>query len=265
VSRRDGGAIRLAREAGRAAGRAGAARCLLLDVDGTLAPIAATPDRARVPDSTLAALRQLLRQDWTVIVVSGRDRAEIRRLIPLRGIRAVGSHGFDRPRGGPVDAGVRRRLQRLGRAATALRPERWGARLERKPGGLAFHDRGLAGRRLRAWRERLRAFLATQDLRGLAILGGRRVTEIRPSGIHKGLAADTVPAVRAAIRRSRFDASLIAVGDDRSDEDLFQAIDGHGLTVRVGRPGIRTSALRRLPSPSAVRRFLRLLSATDGR
>ena len=59
---------------------------------------------------------------------------------------------------------------------------------------------------------------------------------------------------RASARRR--DESLVAIGDDRTDEDLFRAVGKRGLTVRVGRPGVRTAAEARLPSPAAVRRFL---------
>ena len=69
-------------------------------------------------------------------------------------------------------------------------------------------------------------------------------------------AARVVSAIIAGGPRPRHDASLVALGDDRTDEDLFRALEGKGLTVRVGRPGRDTRAVPRLPSPMAVRRFL---------
>ncbi len=59
------------------------------------------------------------------------------------------------------------------------------------------------------------------------------------------------------------DASLVGVGDDRTDEDLFRALRGRGLAVRVGRPGLRSAARCRLSSPVAVQRFLAELARAD--
>ena len=46
------------------------------------------------------------------------------------------------------------------------------------------------------------------------------------------------------------------MGDDRTDEDLFLAVRGRGLSVLVGRSRRATLAEERLPSPLAVQRFL---------
>jgi trehalose-phosphatase len=131
-----------------------------------------------------------------------------------------------------------------------------GARLEVKPAGIAFHDRKVPARALAELRRRIRHFLASQDLEGIDVLRGRRVVELRPAGHHKGMVVGSLPLPRGSDRR---DASLVALGDDRTDEDLFRAIRGRGLAVRVGRPGKRTLARRRLASPKAVQRFLRAL------
>ena len=80
--------------------------------------------------------------------------------------------------------------------------------------------------------------------------------ELRPVGVHKGRVAETMPGFRGKPPR---DDSLIAIGDDRTDEDLFGAVDGSGMTIRVGRPGKRSLAANRLASPHAVGRFLRAL------
>ena len=69
----------------------------------------------------------------------------------------------------------------------------------------------------------------------------------------RGESASGCPRRRGAPRR---DASLVAIGDDRTDEDLFRELAGRGLTIRIGRPGIVTAADHRLASPAAVLRFL---------
>ena len=185
---------RLAVRVARAAAARGALRVLLLDLDGTLAPIAPSPEQARVPRDTLAALRRLVGCGWTVAVVSGRPASQVRRLVPVRGTHVFGSHGmegsWDAATGvGQVEPRTRRRLGALARDARRLAAGTAGAHIERKPAGIAFHDRRVPPGRLGAWRQRLRAWLADEDLDGLEVLRGRRVVELRVLGINKGIVA----------------------------------------------------------------------------
>ncbi len=252
-------AVALAARVARAARRPGAARTLLLDLDGTLAPLAPRPELARVPPATLEALRRLVAHGWRIGVVSGRPAAQVRAMVPLRGVRAFGSHGLEgswagRGPGRAVPQELRRRLAALARSAERLAGGTPGAWVERKPAGIAIHDRNVAPARVAEWRRRRSRWLALQELDGLERLGGKRVLELRPRGVHKGLAVKGVGLPR------RPDASLVAVGDDRTDEDLFRAVGGRGLAVRVGRAGVKTLARHRLASPRAVRRFLERLA-----
>ncbi len=256
-----GSATALAGEVARAALRPGAVRTLLLDLDGTLAGIEATPRKVRVPHATLCALRALVGRGWLVAIVSGRPALDVRRVVRLPGLLVFGSHGAEsgsgiRPRVGWLQ---RTRLRALSERARRLARDVPGAQVEEKPAGLAIHDRNVAARDLGAWRRSVRALLASSDLAGLEVLSGHRLTEVRVRGHHKGrVVRQLVPECRPA----RCDASLVAIGDDRTDEDLFAAVQPRGLAVRVGPPGVRTRAIRRLPSPGAVSRFLCALAAS---
>jgi trehalose-phosphatase len=251
-----GGAQALAALVARAGGRPGAARTLLLDLDGTLAPIAPTPGEARVPDVVRRSLRDLARRGWTPVIVTGRPAGEARRLVGVRGLAVHGSHGAR----GALSRRDSRSLARL--AARARRAARGvpGALVERKSHGLAFHDRGVAPARLRRWRRLVAELLDGADRSSWEIVRGKRVVELRSRGVHKGRVLDRVLGRRRPRRAPGLDASLVAVGDDRTDEDLFAAIRGRGLAVRVGRRVARTHATRRLPSPAAVARFLAALA-----
>src|SRR5262249_19572322 len=68
---------------------------ILLDVDGTLAPIVARPGDARVPPETQAELRRLVQSYALVACVSGRSGADARRVVGVDGITYVGSHGLE--------------------------------------------------------------------------------------------------------------------------------------------------------------------------
>jgi trehalose-phosphatase len=256
----------LADEVGRAAGVRGAARALLLDVDGTLAPIAPTPERAAVPPSTIGAIAELVRLGWTIVLVSGRPAAQVQVMVPVAGVHAFGSHGLEgsfrsRAVGPELPAGLLERLERMRRAATRLVDGFPGVIVERKPAGLAFHDRQLEPGRLEDWRAALADWLAKQDLLGFETIEGKRVLEVRPQGIHKGR---VVRRLKSALGLGEADRSFVAVGDDVTDEDMFREIRGTGLGVRVGQANVATAAQRRLGSPDDVAEFLTALAGYGG-
>lgn len=256
----------LAEEVARAARRPGGCKTLIFDVDGTLAPIAPTPEKARVPQPTLDALRRLVGAGWTVAVVSGRPARQVQTMVPIPGVQVFGSHGLERAgssrRGTTLSAGTARQLSMLVAAARRLASGIRGARVELKPAGIAFHDRQVPDEALPAWRRRVRDFVEEQELGSFEVLLGRRVVELRPRCANKGVVLrHLAPAGRSRL----FDASLVALGDDSTDEDLFRALWGRGLSVRVGREKRLTLATRTLASPAAVRRFLeRLVESSPG-
>ena len=252
----------LATEIAIAARRPGAARTLLLDLDGTLAPIAATPEAAAVPARTLGALSRLVELGWSVGIVSGRPAGEVASMVPVAGVRVFGGHGSEEHAGEALladpSAGADATLSRLAEAARQFASETPGARVEVKRSGIAFHDRQVPHAHLEAWRRRIRELLDGEGLHGFEVLQGRRVVEVRLSGVHKGTVLRRVAKGRDD---GELDASLVAVGDDLTDEDLFKELAGRGLTVIVGQRARATAANRRLSSSAAVRELLEELIA----
>jgi trehalose-phosphatase len=254
----------LADEIAHAARRRGAARALILDLDGTLAPITKRRRDARVPTSVLNALSSLRDDGWRIAIVSGRPVAEVRRMVPLAGVAIFGSHGIERLDARPAPRRLRaiaRRAARIAREATVLFRAFSGVEIERKPFGFAFHHRALDAKARSRFRRRLRTWLARIDTLGLELLHGKRVVEMRPTGMGKGVVARRWSAAR---RARPGDHSLVAIGDDRTDEDLFAALGGRGLTVRVGSPSRSTIAMRRLSGAAAVARLLVTLAESPG-
>jgi trehalose 6-phosphate phosphatase len=198
---------RLAEEAARAA--------ILLDVDGTLAPIVARPEDARVPAATRAVLRGLVSRYGLVACVSGRPGDEARRIVGVDGIRYVGEHGLELA---PEAEAWAARLRTF--AASAPWPAEARKRLT-----LSFHYRTAANE------EAARALLEEVAVRavadGLRPRWGRKVLEVRPP-----LDADKGTAVRQLLAESRLRRALYA-GDDATDLDAFRALDGLEVAVRV--------------------------------
>ncbi|MCC6224487.1 MAG: trehalose-phosphatase [Thermoleophilia bacterium] len=185
---------------------------LVLDVDGTLAPIVARPALATVPPETRTELRRLASRYLLVACVSGRPGAEAERLVGVEGLRYVGNHGLELdPRAGALAV----QLARFREVVNGAWP------VEDKLLSLAFHFRGApneaaAVATLEAVAERARAA-------GLTARFGRRVLEVRPpSEWDKGR------AVRSLIEECGASLALYA-GDDTTDLDAFRALGASGL------------------------------------
>jgi trehalose 6-phosphate synthase/phosphatase len=241
-----------------AVARGAASLCLLLDYDGTLVPIASLPHLARPDDEILELLRRLSARPHTQVhVVSGRSREDLERWFGELPIRLHAEHGFF-SRTAPGEPWLALRLVPLdwkAKVRAVLQDfvhRTAGSFLEEKSVSLAWHyrtvDPELTGERVRELPSRLAGLVRDHDLE---LLAGSKAIEVRLRGIHKGV---VVPRVLAAMPP---DAVIVAVGDDRTDEDLFEALPASALTIHVGSGASR--AAFRLPDTKSVRKFLRSL------
>src|SRR4051812_7687103 len=109
---------------------------VLLDVDGTLAPIVRHADDAHVPEPTRVPLIAIAKRYGLVACVSGRRAAIARRIVSLGSITYVGNHGTEVLRGGTTEPEV------------APEAAAWGRRVRR------FAEQELAGGELHRLRVR---------------------------------------------------------------------------------------------------------------
>ena len=237
---------------------------LLLDYDGTLMPFTATPELAR-PDTALVHLLRSLagRPDTEVHIVSGRGREALEQWIGSLPIWLHAEHGFwSRPPGqaewtpaADIHASWREPVLAILRDITARTP---GSLIEVKAVAIAWHyrmaDLETGARRANELRIHLNQLLSNQPVE---ILAGNRVLEIRPYGVHKG----RILAPMSSEREAR--TTILAIGDDRTDEDLFTSLPPDAVSVKVG-PG-STRARFRLESTSSVRALLQMLAETGVR
>ena len=196
-------------------------------------------------------------------VVSGRGREALdalaRDALP---IWLHAEHGFwsRSPDGSELDPRGRDRRLLAGAGArdpAGHRPRaRPGSLIEVKAVALAWHyrlaDLETGARRANELRLHLNQLLSNQPVE---ILAGNRVLEIRPHGIHKGL--DLPPLPPSELART----TIVAIGDDRTDEDLFAALPPEAISIRVG-PG-NTRARFRLEGVAAVRALLQSLVESE--
>lgn len=236
---------------------------LLLDYDGTLVPIRRRPEDAVPDEELLHLLRRLAGRPRTEVhIVSGRPREVLDEWLGGLPIGLHAEHGLWSRRApdgrwrarGPVPPPWLAEAETIVRRFTERTP---GSRLERKSAGLAWHFREVvpdeSGFQAMELHQHLdRAFVG----RGVQVLRGDMVVEVRPAGVHKGLAAVAIASAAPP------DTLLVACGDDRTDADLFAAVEPEGgLTVAVG--DRLTHGTLALPDSSALRHFLASLLETD--
>ena len=214
---------------------------ILLDIDGTLAPIVDQAADAHVPESTRQLLIAVAGTYGLVACISGRRASEARAMVSIGTITYLGSHGVETLRSGWTEARLdsevadwARRIQEFGRAADTADTRKLRVRLEDKGAIVAFHWRGAPDEH--AARGAVDAIARRAQDAGLRTHWGRKVLEVRPPiPIDKG----------AGVRRLLTEAgdgieAAMYVGDDTTDLDAFRALallaqEGRLLhAVRVG-------------------------------
>jgi trehalose 6-phosphate phosphatase len=228
---------------------------LFLDFDGTLAPIAATPDEVAVPPATFALLERLaLACGGALAIVSGREIEPLDHFLsPLR-LPTAGLHGAQW-RG--ID-GVFHQitldtapLVALTTRLQAFADAHPGVLLERKSMSVALHYR-LAPQAEEAALAELRAAIGphTGDY---TLQAAKMAMEIKPRGATKR------SAIERFMREAPFAGRMpVFAGDDLTDEAGFEAIKAMGgLAIKIG-PG-PTCADVRLDSPEALAKWLAAL------
>jgi len=237
---------------------AGREPLVCLDFDGTLSEIVADPGTATLVDGAAKALERLAAL-CPVAILSGRDSADLRDRVGVRGIWYAGNHGFEliAPDGRyhQNDAAAAA-VPILATAAAELRNlERIpGARVEHKRFAVAVHYRNVAPERVA---EVVAAAHRHGRRHGLRVTNDRKVIELRPN-----LDCDTGMSLRwiAACIHQSGRVVPIYIGDDLTDEDALNAIryTGIGIAVRHDEDGDRpTAAQFTLRNPREVAVFLR--------
>jgi trehalose 6-phosphate phosphatase len=215
---------------------------LLLDFDGSLAPIVVDPVTAAAPVPTLAVLERIVGRLVLVGIVSGRPLDFLARAVPIPGVELVGQYGLERRVDGETEVEPAALPYREAIAAAATEAERrWPDLLVERKGEIAVtvHWRSLGdvGVSVAADVEALGAEL------GLAVHPTRMARELRPP-----LAVDKGTAVRALLRDAPAATRAAFAGDDRGDLPALDALDeleARGRLDRVVRIAVRSTEVPR--------------------
>jgi trehalose 6-phosphate phosphatase len=232
---------------------------ILLDVDGTLLDLAATPREVYVPPALRETLGLLLHKtDGALALVSGRPLADLDMIFAPLQLPAVGGHGAeiratpkgraDRGRAKPMSEKVRRRFATVAAASQ-------GILVEDKGYSIALHYR--LAPEMEAYVHKAVAAISEELPESFELLPGKAVIEIKLAGFDKGT------AVRSLMRRKPFAGRRpVFVGDDTTDEAAFAVLpelDGVGISVGRRVPGVATC----FDAPADVRMWLQQISQVE--
>ncbi|HEX5503449.1 MAG TPA: trehalose-phosphatase [Thermomicrobiales bacterium] len=238
---------------------------LLTDIDGTISPIAPTPEAATVAPGVAATLERLAGRLAVVAAITGRAAADAARLVGAPRLLYVGNHGLEWLRGGRLEvaAAARPYVPRI--AATLAAVERAAGRAGLR--GLVFEDKGVTASihyRLAPDPDRAHDVLEplVRDLAaeaGLRVTEGRRILELRPP-----VPGDKGTALAGVIAAHGL-AGVVFLGDDLTDLDAMAELRRQreagrvaGLNVGVADapPAVRAQADALAPDVAGVAALL---------
>jgi trehalose 6-phosphate synthase/phosphatase len=208
-------------------------RLILLDYDGTLVPIRSMPHRARPDDEVLRLMHRLSGAPGNkVVLISGRDRKTLDEWLGGLDIDMIAGHGAWFKVNGQnwktIDHMDTSWMEQIRPVLEQYVDRTPGSFIEEKDFSLVWHYRKanpqLASIRVAELKDDLTRLLANLDV---GILEGNKVVEVKNESINKGR------AVMRWVKGKRWDF-ILALGDDRTDEDVFRALPKKANTIKVG-------------------------------
>ena len=233
---------------------------VLLDVDGTLLDIAATPREVDVPSQLKKALKKICeRTEGATAFISGRPLADLDRLFAPLKMPAVAGHGAElrvTGKGEPSKYNISIGSDLRGRFA-AFAKMHDGIILEDKGYSLALHYR-LAPQHEAIVREAVAAATARYPASSIEILPGKEVIEVKSAAFNKGT------GIRELMKYPPFRGRRpVFIGDDVTDESGFAVLPefgGFGFSVGRELTGLAGTFAR----PRDVRNWLYRAAGLDG-
>ncbi|WP_088342337.1 bifunctional alpha,alpha-trehalose-phosphate synthase (UDP-forming)/trehalose-phosphatase [Robiginitalea sediminis] len=234
--------------------REAGSRILFLDYDGTLAGFRTDPQKATPDEELYALLDELAQQSRTdFFLISGRDKDTFGRWFSDRRYSMIVEHGVwisEKGREFSMLENVKNTwMDKIRPVLESFVDRTPGSFIEDKNYSLAWHyrntDPDFGQKRASELNTVLTSLIANDDL---SVLNGNKVMEIKSSNVNKGRAAMRM------IGRKPYDF-VFAIGDDWTDEFMFQELPETAVTVKVGR--MKTHAKYYVDGIGAVRELLR--------
>ncbi len=229
-------------------------RILFLDYDGTLAGFRSDPQKASPDEELFDLLDRLHRQSRTdFFLISGRDKDTFSKWFLDKEYAMIVEHGVWISEGGKkfqmLENVKNDWMDKIRPVLESFVDRTPGSFIEDKNYSLAWHyrntDPDFGQKRASELNTVLTSLIANDDL---SVLNGNKVMEIKSSNVNKGRAAMRM------ISRKEYDF-IFAVGDDWTDEFMFQELPEEAITVKVGR--MKTQARYYLDGIGSVRELIK--------
>jgi trehalose 6-phosphate synthase/phosphatase len=208
-------------------------RLVLLDYDGTLVPFVRDHALARPGHKVLSLLQKLADDPANyLVIVSGRDRQTLESWFETLPIHLVAEHGFLSRKAGSewramkvIPGDWKHRLLPILHLFADRLP---GATVEEKEYSLVWHYRGADPEQGEPFAhelvDNLNALTGNVDVQ---VMQANKAIEVRIAGINKGTFA------REMVAEGGYDF-ILAIGDDKTDEDLFAVLPEWAHSIKVG-------------------------------
>ncbi len=230
-------------------------RIIFLDYDGTLVNFSGDINSVS-PDPDLYDLLAALSADASnfIVIISGRRHQTLEEWFGHLELNLIAEHGAWQKKKGVWES--HRGMNDHWKKDIYPVLERFvdrtpGAFIEEKDYSLVWHyrkvEKGLGELRTAELMDNVKYLI---NDRGLQVLSGNKVVEIKNIEINKGKAA------MEQFHEKEYDF-IMALGDDHTDEDIFKALPANSVTIKVG--SNISSARFYLRDPSKVRNLLRVL------
>jgi trehalose 6-phosphate phosphatase len=221
---------------------------MLFDYDGTLTPLVRHPSLAHLPPGTRQTIRRLTGlPDVRVGVISGRALGDVQEMVGLDGVYYAGSGGLEVDLLGTKDRYPE--MDDFGRLLEAIQdhllevlekyPGTW---LERKPGAMAIHFRGLLPLAATCFRYEMASLLAVVEPLRFRVVS--EAIEVTPGdGWDKGTAVDSILShIEGELGRRPV---VVYFGDAANDVEGMAATAGRdGVIVGIGPDAPAVAELR---------------------
>ncbi|MBP6731457.1 MAG: trehalose-phosphatase [Chitinophagales bacterium] len=209
-------------------------RLILLDYDGTLVNYAPKPDKAIPPAELLQILESLIKKPNTkVFIISGRGYNDLDKLLGHISINLIAEHGAMIKKNGKWEKTAvvngfwkSTLLPTFNRMALSC-PQSF---VEEKHFSLSWHYRNAEPEVGYAHsRELIRAIRDITNTYRLKVIDGNKIVEVISSVSGKDI------AIKNIIGKNTFDC-ILALGDDKTDEDMFSELaeNKNAVTIKIG-------------------------------
>lgn len=236
-------------------------RLIFLDYDGTLAPLEALPELAIPTQQTIDLLKNLADDKRnTIILVSGRSPDNLENWFGHMPIHLVAEHGsfikLSNDVWRPTTSQSTEWKEPVLKLIQEFTDKCSGSVIENKSLSVAWHYRNAeAETGFQRSRELINSLAVIVPEYHLQVCEGHYVVEVRSRGIDKG----TVARVWLNQQKPAWDF-ILAMGDDKTDEDLFRILPENAYSIRVGM--VPTLARFNIPDQQNTMALLTELSNT---